>query len=205
VRSGYPYWVAALLLCACSGDKAQKPAPRSSAVLASGPAAGSPTTAQPAQGAKPAKGGKAAAAPVVIDAGTSGGAQIVEQDELKIEEPESNPYSESVTLKLSVTPPVKALVLWGAKQMAHLEPGKMDAEIRRLRGSGPLDLDIKAEGYLPHHTRLYADRNDKYTVHLYRPEDAPNIFGYKRSPEGRKAEADKGEKGEEAEKAEKQQ
>jgi len=78
--------------------------------------------------------------------------------------------------------------------MAHLEPGKMEAEITRPRGSGPLDLEIKAEGYLPYHTRLYADRNDKVGVRLCRVEDAPNLFGYKRSPEGKKAEAEKAEK-----------
>jgi hypothetical protein len=208
MRLGCRLLLAALLACACSGNKAEKPAPRGSAVLAPEPAASSPTTTKPAKGAKPAagkpaKGAKPAAAPAAIDAGVAGDAKIVEQDELRTEEPEANPHSESVTLKLSVSPPVKALVLYGAKQMAHLEPGKMDAEITRPRGSGPLDLDIKAEGYLPHHTRLYADRNDRLSVRLYRPEEAPNLFGYKRSVEGRKAEAEKAEKLEKAEKAEK--
>ena len=82
------------------------------------------------------------------------------------------------------------MVLWGAKQMAHLEPGKMDAEITRPRGSGPVDLEIKAEGYMPYHTRLHADRNDKVGVRLYRPEEAPNVFGYKRSAEAKKGQVD---------------
>ncbi|HEY5284900.1 MAG TPA: hypothetical protein VIM14_19055, partial [Polyangia bacterium] len=43
-------------------------------------------------------------------------------DDLKTEEREANPYSETVTLKLAVTPPVKALVTWGAKQVARLAP-----------------------------------------------------------------------------------
>jgi hypothetical protein len=67
--------------------------------------------------------------------------------------------------------------------MAHLEAGKMDTEITRPRGSGPLDLEIKAEGYMPYHTRLYADRNDKIGIRLYRLEEAPSLFGYKRSVE----------------------
>jgi hypothetical protein len=70
--------------------------------------------------------------------------------------------------------------------MARMEPGKMDAEIARPRGSGPLDLEIRAEGYMPYHTRLYADRNDKLGVRLYRPEEAPSLFGYRRSVEGKK-------------------
>jgi hypothetical protein len=185
--------------CSRSGDKAEPPASRGSAVLATAPAeetanAGQPTTKAGAKPVATKPGGTqgkpvaGATAPVAIDAGAP---VIVEQNELKTEEPEANPYSESVTLKLVISPPVKAQVLWGAKQMAHLEPGKMDAVLTRPRGSGPLDVEIKAEGYLPYHTRLYADRNDKLSVRLYRPEEAPNLFGYKRSPEGRKAEAEK--------------
>jgi hypothetical protein len=110
-----------------------------------------------------------------------GNLAVAPDDDLKLEEQEANPYSETVTLKLSVTPAVRALVMWGGKQMAKLSPGQMEADIVRPRGSGPLDLEIKAEGFLPYHTRLYADRNDKVNVRLYRDEEAPGLFGYKRS------------------------
>jgi hypothetical protein len=106
----------------------------------------------------------------------------VADDELRVEEPEANPYSDTVTLRLTVTPPVRALVMWGGKQVAKLAPGSMDAEIVRPRGSGPVDLEITAEGYLPYHTRLYSDRNEKVNARLYRPEEAPGLFGYKRPP-----------------------
>jgi hypothetical protein len=36
---------------------------------------------------------------------------------------------------------------------------------------------------MPYHTRLYADRNDKINVRLYREEEAPGLLGYKRSAE----------------------
>ena len=101
--------------------------------------------------------------------------------DLKVEEPEANPYSETVTLRLSVTPQVKGLVMWGGKQVAKLGPGSMEAEIVRPRGSGPVDLEIKADGYMPYHTRLYSDRNEKVGARLYRSEEAPGMFGYKRS------------------------
>lgn len=118
-------------------------------------------------------------------------AKPIEAEPLQTEEPEANPFSETVTLKLSVTPQVKAQIYWGAKTLARVEPGKMDAEITRPRGSGPLDVEVKAEGYLPYHTRLYADRNDKLAVRLYRAEEAPSIFGYSRSPEAKKAATEK--------------
>jgi hypothetical protein len=164
-------WVlVALWMGACGGssDKAA-PAPSSTALPA----------AAPAQVAA-----KTDAAPAPVAAAL---AKPVEAEPLQTEEPEANPFSETVTLKLSVTPQVKAQINWGAKTLARVEPGKMDAEITRPRGSGPLDVEVKAEGFLPYHTRLYADRNDKLGVRLYRPEEAPGIFGYSRSPEAKKA------------------
>jgi hypothetical protein len=110
----------------------------------------------------------------------------VQPEDLKREEQEADPYSETVTLRLSVTPPVKALATWGAKQLAKLAPGDMEAEIVRPRGSGPLDLEIKAEGYMTYHTRLYADRGDKVSIRLYRTEDAPSLFGFRRTAEKQK-------------------
>ena len=71
--------------------------------------------------------------------------------------------------------------MWGGKQVAKLGPGSMEAEIVRPRGSGPVDLEIKADGYMPYHTRLYSDRNEKVGARLYRSEEAPGMFGYKRS------------------------
>jgi hypothetical protein len=106
--------------------------------------------------------------------------KIAEDEDLKAEERESNPYSETVTLKLGVTPQVKGMVTWGSKQVAKLAPGDMEAELTRPRGSGPVDLEIKAEGFMPFHTRLYSDRNDKVNVRLYRVEEAPGLLGYKR-------------------------
>jgi hypothetical protein len=187
--------LAALVLCACSRQGDKPAAADATPAAAPGTAAGSAKVKGKKPTAPTAKPGKpVGAAPAALDAGAVDPTKIVEVEELKAEERESNPFSETVTLKLSVTPAVKATVNWGAKVLARLEPGKMDTEITRPRGSGPLDLEIKAEGYLPYHTRLHTGRNDRLSVRLARPEDAPNLFGYKRSPEGRKAEAEKAEK-----------
>jgi len=176
VSCGWRFLLVTILVAACSRP-VEKVAPRNSSVSEPAPAS---TAASPT---KPSK-----------SAPRADPLPAAEEVDLKTEEREANPFSETVTLKLTVTPQVKAVVLWGAKQMAHLEPGKMDAEITRPRGSGPVDLEIKAEGYMPYHTRLHADRNDKVGVRLYRPEEAPNVFGYKRSAEAKKAEAEKQEK-----------
>lgn len=89
--------------------------------------------------------------------------------------------SETVTLTLSISPPVKALVMWGSKQLARVTPDNSTVELQRPRSSGPLDLDIRAEGFLPHHTRLYSDRNDKVSVRLVRPTEAAGLLGFRSS------------------------
>ena len=126
-----------------------------------------------AESAAPAPKAAVVAAPIVESAKA--------EDDLQSEEREANPLSETVTLTLSISPPVKAQVMWGSKQLARVAPDKPTVELQRPRNTGPLDLDIRAEGFLPHHTRLYSDRNDKVSVRLVRPADATGLLGYRSS------------------------
>jgi hypothetical protein len=103
------------------------------------------------------------------------------EDDLLSEEREANPISETVTLTLTISPPVKAVVMWGAKQLARTAPDSPTVALERPRNSGPLDLEIRAEGFLPHHTRVHSDRNDKLSVHLVRPVDASSLLGFRSS------------------------
>jgi hypothetical protein len=111
------------------------------------------------------------------------------EEELQSEERETNPTSETVTLTLNISPPVKALVMWGAKQLARVAPDKPTVELQRPRSSGPLDLEIRAEGFLPHHTRLHSDRNDKVNVRLVRPAEASTLHGFRSSTSAAAAKA----------------
>jgi hypothetical protein len=113
------------------------------------------------------------------------------EEELQTEEREANPTSETVTLTLNISPPAKGVVMWGAKQMAKLTPDKPSIELQRPRASGPVDLEIRAEGFLIHHTRLHSDRNDKVNVRLVRPDDASGLFGYRSSTAATAAKAKK--------------
>jgi hypothetical protein len=182
------------LLGACSRPGGKVPSPDAESVAPApvapvakpktGKVAGSKASAAKGAGGKASEPATSTAPGSAPDAGNEP-PKIIEDDDLKVEESDSNPFSETVTLKLSVTPAVKATVNFGAKVVARLEPGKMEAELTRPRGSGPVDLEIKAEGYMPYHTRLYTGRNDKLGIRLYRPEEAPSVFGYKRSAEGK--------------------
>ncbi len=103
-------------------------------------------------------------------------------DELKAEAREANPVSETVTLTLNVNPPVKAVVMWGAKKVGQVSTAKPSLQWERPRSSGPVDLEIRADGFLPHHTRLHTDRSDKVNVRLVRLADAPGVSGYRAQP-----------------------
>ncbi len=78
-----------------------------------------------------------------------------------------------VTLKLLVDANRKAHVFWGRKDL-----GVAPLEIRRPRGSGPLDLLVAAPGLLPLHTRLFTDHDDTLAVRLYDEDAASSLLGH---------------------------
>lgn len=83
------------------------------------------------------------------------------------------PLPEMVTVRIAVDPPKRAHVLWGVKDL-----GLAPLEIRRPRGSGPLDLILRAPGYLTVHTRAFTERDDKLAFKLVPDTDAARMFGY---------------------------
>jgi hypothetical protein len=80
---------------------------------------------------------------------------------------------ELVTIKLVVTPPKLAHVIWGVKDL-----GVAPLELRRPRGSGPMDLILRAPGFLTHHTRVFTDRDDTLSIRLTPENEAASTFGY---------------------------
>ena len=85
---------------------------------------------------------------------------------------------EMVTIKLLVTPPKLAHVYWGVKDL-----GVAPLELRRPRGSGPMDLMLRAPGFLNHHTRVFTDRDDTLSIRLSPENEASSAFGYQAPPE----------------------
>ncbi len=78
-----------------------------------------------------------------------------------------------VTLKLLADANRKAHVFWGRKDL-----GVAPLEIRRPRGSGPLDLVFVAPGFLPLHTRAFTDHDETLSVRLYDEEAASSLLGH---------------------------
>ncbi|HEX4404999.1 MAG TPA: hypothetical protein VH560_09235 [Polyangia bacterium] len=95
-------------------------------------------------------------------------------DDLVAETPESNPNSETVTIKLVSEQARKAHVFWGRKDL-----GLAPLELQRPRGSGPLDLVVVTPGALTLHTRVFTDRDDKLALRFYAVADAPTMLGYR--------------------------
>ena len=78
-----------------------------------------------------------------------------------------------VTIHVLVEPPQRAHVIWGAKDF-----GLGPLDIRRPRGSGPLDLLVRAPGYLTLHTRAFTDRDNTLSIHLVPEAEATRFPGY---------------------------
>jgi hypothetical protein len=84
---------------------------------------------------------------------------------------------ETVTIKLVADQRKQAHVFWGRKEL-----GVAPLEVTRPRGSGPLDLLVLADGYLPLHTRAFTDRNETLALRLYTTAEGTGLPGYSPPP-----------------------
>ena len=82
--------------------------------------------------------------------------------------------SEHVKLELKTTPKVRASVRYGRKRL-----GYTPLKTKLKRDSGPVDIVIKAEGYITLNTRIFTNADTKLTVKLTKEEDANTLYGYK--------------------------
>jgi hypothetical protein len=89
------------------------------------------------------------------------------------------PSTETVTIRLVADAKRQAQVFWGRKLL-----GVAPLELKRPRGSGPLDLLVVAPGYLPLHTRVFTDRDEVLALRLYSDKEAPGLLGYQASTSG---------------------
>ena len=86
-----------------------------------------------------------------------------------------------VRITIQTVPPRKAQVKWGRKSLG-LIPAPRPLVVERPRDSGPLDLAIRASGFLPVHTRAYTFTDSRVAVKLTPPSDKNKLFGYREEP-----------------------
>jgi hypothetical protein len=88
---------------------------------------------------------------------------------------------DSVNIFIQTVPPRKAQVKWGGKLLGII-PVPRALVVERPRDSGPLDLVIRAAGFLPVHTRAYTFTDSRVAVKLTPPSEKSKLFGYREEP-----------------------
>jgi hypothetical protein len=82
------------------------------------------------------------------------------------------PKPRPAKVKIVVRATPRAQVSWGKEDL-----GWTPVTLERPRDSGPVDLVVRADGYLPVHTRAYTFRNDSLSVRLTKVADKMSILG----------------------------
>ena len=89
--------------------------------------------------------------------------------------------ADTVHVYIQTVPPRKAQVKWGKKNLGVI-PVPRPLVVERPRDSGPMDLAIRASGYLPVHTRAYTFTDSRVSVKLTPPAEKNTLFGYREDP-----------------------
>jgi len=171
--------IAALVVWAGTSCSRQEPAPAASQAVGATKPAPAATSAADADVDGEDDDDEPTASPAVakpISAAAAGEQAGEGKDEVvEAEEKEADPLSKTVKVTVSVEPALKTVrITWGRKNL-----GGPKIEIERPRNSGPLDLTIKAPNFLPYHTRLHTERDDKVRVRLYTEGTAVGLLGYR--------------------------
>jgi len=93
--------------------------------------------------------------------------------------------SDKVRITFTVWPPsLKAMVFWGRRRLGMIAPHQ-PLIVERPRDSGPLDVVVKAQGFLPVQTRAYTFADSKVSVKMTPPEQKKTLLGYREAvPDG---------------------
>ena len=100
---------------------------------------------------------------------------------------DSNSATPTVAPKAVLTRPSKVTIefrvepRWARAEVYHGKKrlGKTPLKVDRKWNSGPLDIWVKAGGFIPVNTRAYTFKDDKIIIQLTPDEDANTLFGYK--------------------------
>jgi len=87
------------------------------------------------------------------------------------------PLSPNVKLTFRTFPARRASVMWGNKRLGFTDRGK-PLVVERARDSGPLDVVVRAQGYLPVHARAYTFNDAFVDVKITPLEKKDTIYGY---------------------------
>jgi hypothetical protein len=67
--------------------------------------------------------------------------------------------------------------MWGSKRLGFIDRGK-PLVVERVRDSGPLDVVVRAEGYIPVHARAYTFNDAVVDVKITPVDKKDTLYGY---------------------------
>jgi hypothetical protein len=85
---------------------------------------------------------------------------------------------ETVRIVFTTYPMKKAFVFWGKRRLGMIAP-RAPLVVERPRDSGPLDVVVRAEGYIPVQTRAYTFGDGKVAVKLTPLDQKKTLLGYR--------------------------
>lgn len=85
---------------------------------------------------------------------------------------------DTARIVFTTMPPANATVTWGGTRLGRIRPGK-PLVVVRPRDSGPLDVIVRAPGYLPVQTRAHTFADTKLLVQLTLPDQKNTLLGYR--------------------------
>jgi hypothetical protein len=89
------------------------------------------------------------------------------------------PPSTTVKIVFTINPSTKkAMVFWGKKRLGIIAPHQ-PLVVQRPRDSGPLDVVVKSDGYVPVQTRAYTFADSKVAVKLTALDQKNTLLGYR--------------------------
>ena len=88
------------------------------------------------------------------------------------------PLSPNVKLTFRTFPPRRASVHWGGKRLGFIDRGR-PLIIERPRDSGPVDVIVRATGFVPVHTRAYTFTDSNIDVKITPLEKKDTLYGFK--------------------------
>jgi len=115
----------------------------------------------------------------ILGVGTAVGLGAQDADESPaVAEPSAPKTQDKVNITLQTVPPRKAVVKWGNKILGVI-PVPRPLVVVRPRDSGPLDLVVRAAGFLPVHTRAYTFSDSRVAIKLTPVSEKNTLFGYR--------------------------
>jgi hypothetical protein len=90
----------------------------------------------------------------------------------------ATPVPTTATIVFTTVPAAHATVTWGKKKLGRITPSQA-LVVTRPRDSGPLDVIVRAEGFMVVHTRAHTFADNRVSIKLTPPDQKTVLLGYR--------------------------